>query len=285
MQSIADNVYIEDSFAGVTLGAIRSARGLMHIDAPPSSDDSRAWRASLMNLGAGPERVLINLDTHPDRTLGARSMDCVIIAHEMTAQVFRNRPSTFKAQGDETGASWESISGLGSVRWAPPEISFTDALILYWAEMEVHLDHRPGPTSGALWVTLPAQKVVFVGDLILKNQPPFLSYADLPAWIESLKLLQGGDYKGYTIVSGRGGAVTQQTVKAQQDIIKHIHERMEKLAARNASPDAAEKLAETLLAKWKAPAARQKYFTQRLRHGLRQYYLRRYRHSNSLAEE
>lgn len=285
MQSIADNVYIEESFAGITLGAIRSTRGLVHIDAPPSPDDSRTWRASLMNIGAGPERLLVNLDTHPDRTLGARSMDCVIIAHEQTAQVFRNRPTTFKAQGDETGSSWESITGLGSVRWAPPEISFTDSLTLHWGDIIIHLDHRPGPTSGAIWVTLPVQKVVFIGDLVPKNQPPFLSHADLPAWIEALKLLQGGNYKGFTIVSGRGGAVTQQMVKAQLEIVKHINDRMEKLAARNASVDAAEKLADGLLAKWKAPAARQKYFAQRLRHGLGQYYMRHHRHSNALSDE
>ena len=91
MQSIADKVFIEDSFSGVTLGAISTSRGLVHIDAPPSPDDSRAWRASLMNVGAGPERLLINLDTHPDRTLGARAMDCIVIAHEKTAHAFRTR--------------------------------------------------------------------------------------------------------------------------------------------------------------------------------------------------
>lgn len=285
MQSIADKVFIEDSFSGVTLGAISTSRGLVHIDAPPSPDDSRAWRASLMNAGAGPERVLINLDTHPDRTLGARSMDCTIIAHEKTAQVFRNRPTTFKAQGDETGSSWESIPGLGSVRWAPPEISFTDSLNMHWGDVEIHLEHRPGPTSGSIWVTLPEQEIVFIGDLVPKNQPPFLSHADLPSWIDSLKILLESDYKGFTIISGRGGAVTPQIVKAQLDITKSINDRMEKLAARNAAPEAAEKLVDGLLANWKAPAARQKYYSQRLRYGLIQYYMRHYRPSSALSEE
>ena len=285
MQSIADQVFIEDSFSGVTLGAISTPRGLVHIDAPPSPDDSRAWRASLMNVGAGPERVLINLDTHPDRTLGARSMDCTIIAHEKTAQVFRNRPTTFKAQGDETGSSWESIPGLGSVRWAPPEISFTDSLTMYWGEFEIRLEHRPGPTSGAIWVTLPGSKIVFIGDLVPKNQPPFLSHADLPSWIESLKALLESNYKGFTIVSGRGGPVTQPMIKTQLEIAKRLNDRMEKLAARNAAPEAVEKMVDSLLANWKAPVARQKYFAQRLRHGLLQYYMRHYRPSSSLSEE
>ena len=100
MDAIAKNVYIEDRYLGVTLGVISQPRGLIQIDAPPSPEDGRAWRAALMGMGIGPERVLVNLDSHPDRTLGARAMDCTVIAHEKTAQAFRNRPNTFKAQGD-----------------------------------------------------------------------------------------------------------------------------------------------------------------------------------------
>ena len=285
MQSIASKIFIEDSFPGVTLGAISAPRGLVHIDAPPSPEDSRTWRASLMNVGAGPDRVLINLDSHPDRTLGARSMDCTVIAHEKTAHAFRNRPSTFKAQGDETGANWESIPGLGSVRWAPPEISFTQDMILHWGENPIRLERRPGPAAGAIWVVLPVEKIVFVGDLVLKNQPPFLVNANLPDWIESLKELMGNDFKGFTIVSGRGGTVNATVVKTQLETIKHLHDRLEKLSARNASPEATEKLVEGLLGGYKVPAARQKHFAQRLRYGLHHYYVRHYHPTNGADDE
>jgi glyoxylase-like metal-dependent hydrolase (beta-lactamase superfamily II) len=285
MQSIADTVFIEDTFPGVTLGAITTPRGLVLVDAPPSSEDSRAWRASLMGIGSGPDRVLVNLDSHPDRTLGARAMDCTIIAHEKTAHAFRNRPSTFKAQGDETGANWESIPGLGSVRWAPPEISFTENLVLHWNANPILLEHRPGPTSGAIWVTMPVEKIVFIGDLALKNQPPFLSNADLPAWIESLKILLGNEYKGFNIISGRGGTIPVTAVKTQVEAMKRIHDRLEKLASRNASPESTEKLVDGLISNYKAPVARQKHFAQRLRYGLLHYYLRRYRPSNNPQED
>ena len=57
MDAIAENVYIEDRYLGVTLGVITQTRGLIQIDAPPSPEDGRAWRASLMGMGNGPERV------------------------------------------------------------------------------------------------------------------------------------------------------------------------------------------------------------------------------------
>ncbi len=284
MQSIADNVYIEDHYLGVTLGVIQMARGLVQIDAPPSPEDSRSWRAALMSLSGGPERVLVILDAHPDRTLGARAMDCTVIAQEKTAQVFRTRPTTFKAQGTETGADWETIPGLGTVRWAPPELSFTTDLSLHWGEEPVVLEHHPGPTAGASWVILRGQKVAFVGDLVSKGQPPFLAHADLPAWIEGLELLLSPDYKGYTVVSGRGGTVPTAVIKAQLDYIEKVHERLDKMAKRGTSPDATEKLIEPLLTGFKSSAAKHKQYVQRLRYGLRYYYGRHYR-MGTAAEE
>jgi cyclase len=280
MDAIAKNVFIEDRYLGVTLGVITQPRGLVQIDAPPSPEDGRSWRASLMGMGNGPERVLINLDAHPDRTLGVRAMDCTVIAHEKTAIAFRNRPNTFKAQGDETGSNWESIPGLGSVRWAPPEISFMDTMTLHWSSAPIILQSRTGPTPGAIWVVLPEEKVVFVGDAVLKGQPPFLAHADIPAWIEALDALQGPDFKGFTIVSGRGGVVTQQVVKTQADFLKKLLDKVEKLGGKKAAPDATDKLAEAMLKEFKAPAARQKQYLHRLRHGLGHYFARHYHPSS-----
>lgn len=286
MDAIAKNVYIEERYLGVTLGVIVQTRGLIQIDAPPSPEDGRTWRASLMGMGNGPERILINLDAHPDRTLGVRAMDCTVIAHEKTAQAFRNRPNTFKAQGDETGANWEAIPGLGSVRWAPPEISFVEKITIHWSDTPILLESRPGPSSGAIWVTLPEEKVVFVGDAVLKGQPPFLAHADLPAWIEALKILLEPEYKGFNIVSSRGGVVTQQIVRSQIDILKRIYDKVDKLAKKKPANPATDKLADAVLKDFKAPAARQRQYLQRLRYGLQHYYARHYLpSSHHLLEE
>lgn len=277
MDAIAKNVYIEERFPGVTLGLVAHSRGLIQIDAPPAPEDGRAWRASLMGMGSGHERVLINLDSHPDRTLGVRTMDCTVIAHENTARAFQNRPNTFKAQGDETGANWEAIQGLGSVRWAPPEISFVQQMTLHWSDTPVILESRPGPTNGAIWVNLPEEKVVFVGDAVLKGQPPFLAHADIPAWIESLDILMSGDFKGYTFISGRNGVVTLQTIKSQYDFLKALNAKLDKLGAkRSTAVTVTDKLAEQVLKDFKPPTAKQKQYSHRLHFGLRNYYARHY---------
>ncbi len=286
MQAIADQVYIEDQFPGVTLGAIALPHGLIQVDAPPSPEDGRSWRAALLNINGGVERILINLDAHPDRTLGVRAMDTTVIAHEKTAQTFRNRPNTFKAQGEETGADWESVVGLGSVRWAPPEISFSNHMEINWNEgFPLILEHHPGPSSGAIWVTLPANGIVFVGDLVLKNQPPFLASADLPQWLESLDQLLAPHYKNFIIVSGRGGVVSQAVVKSQRELLSKLHEKLENLIHKQAGVEATEGLIPSLLSSVKAPADRSRQYSQRISYGLRHYYTRYYNLSNSLESE
>ena len=280
MEQLAKNVYIEDKYTGVTLGVITQPRGLIQIDAPPSPEDGRSWRASLMGMGGGPERVLINLDAHPDRTLGVRAMDCTVIAHEKTAQAFRNRPNTFKAQGDETGSNWEAIPGLGSVRWAPPEISFVDQMSLYWSDTPIILESHPGPSSGAIWVILPEEKIIFIGDAVIKSQPPFLAYADLPAWIETLNALQDPKFKGFTIVSSRSGIINQQAIRQQLALLKKIHDKLEKLGKKKPGVGVTDKLAEQMLKDFRAPAERKKQYLHRLRYGLNLYYMRHYHPSN-----
>ncbi|GAB1470363.1 hypothetical protein MASR2M66_12400 [Chloroflexota bacterium] len=285
MQEITKNIFIEDQFLGVSLGVIVTPRGLIQIDAPPSPEDARIWRASLMNLGGGVDRLLINMDAHPDRTLGARAMDCTVIAHEKTAHIFRARPSTFKAQGEETGADWESIPGLGSVRWAPPEISFEDQMTLYWDASPVVLEHHAGPSNGSIWVHLPDEKVIFLGDMVMKNQPPFLAGSNLKAWLESIGLLLESNFKGYTFISSRGGVINISAIKAQYDFLKHIHDKLNKSTSKKPNPAAIEKMVASLLTWFKAPAARQKQFAQRLRYGLSHYNARQNTASGNSSED
>jgi len=285
MQEIAKDIYIEDEYLGVTLGAISLAHGLLQVDAPPSPEDGRAWRAALLNLGGGSERLLVNLDAHPDRTLGARAMDCTIVAHEKTAQLFRSRPNTFKAPGEETGADWESLVGLGNIRWIMPEITFSTQMTIHWDEAPVLLEHHPGPSTGATWVILPESKTVFVGDLVLRNQPPFLAGADIPAWLEALKLLLSPAYRGWLVVSGRGGVVTADVIRAQKDYLEQLSNKIEKLAQKKSPAEAIENMVTPLLNPFKVPASRHQQYAQRLLYGLSHYYARHYHPANTVSGE
>ncbi len=277
MQEIAPHVFIETAYAGVTLGAISLPLGLILLDSPFRQEDTRSWRAGLLNLGGGVDRLLINLDAHFDRTLGTRAMECTVVGHEKMAQAFRNRPVTFKTQSVESGAEWEQYNGLGSIRWAPPEITFTDRMQIYWDATPVLLEAHDGPATGAIWTALPGSQVCFVGDAVVANQPPFLANADLPAWISTLDELLAPQYQNYLLISGRGGLVTHDDAVAQQRFLKTVHAALEGLSRQNAPVEEAVALSSGFSRSFEATGSRQHQYQQRLQWGLRQYYLRHYR--------
>lgn len=285
MQELSNHVYIESGYAGVTLGAINWPHGLVLIDSPFRVEDTRSWRSALLNLSGGGDRILINLDAHFDRTLGARGMECTVVGHEKMNDVFRNRPVTFKAQGTETGSEWELYNGLGSIRWAPPEITFSDRVTIYWDQSPLVLEARPGSAVGAIWAILPQEKIVFIGDAVVPGQPPFLSGADLPVWIASLELLLSPTYRDYLIVCGRGGLVAQQQVMDQIRFLRQVEDEIGALARKNGGAEDAAALAPRLLGLFPSVAGRETLMEHRLRYGLQHCFARRLRPSAADSED
>ena len=279
MQELAHHVYIETTYAGVTLGAINCSHGLILIDAPFRQEDARSWRSAQLNLGGGIDRLLVNLDAHFDRTLGVRAMECTVVGHDKVAEIFRKRPTTFKTSGTETGAEWELYNGLGSIRWVPPEITFTNRLLIHWNESPLTLEHHPGPSTGAIWAIMPDQRVAFVGDALMPEQPPFLASADLPAWIRALQPLLTPEYQDYLLVSGRDGLVAYQQIRRQIHYLEKVLGMLENLASKKAPASGTDKLIPRLLEDFDIPPQREIQYRQRLQYGLYHYFIRHFQHA------
>lgn len=282
MQEIAENVFIETSFPGLTVGVIDAAHGPVLIDTPFRPEDIRAWRAAIQNLGGGVNRLLVNLDAHADRTLGVRAMDCTVVGHEAMSEIFRSRPMTFKAQPAGAGSEWELYEGLGSTRWAPPDITFSDELILYWDSFPIILKECPGPSIGSIWADLPEQQVLFLGDLVVRDQPPFLAMADIPSWIMSLSQLLSPQYKKYQfIVSSRGGLVSREHTERQKKFLEKVQTLLSTLAESQVGEEEVELVVPELMQFYSSSVAREDHLRNRLRWGLRHYYKRHYLQAGS----
>jgi len=285
MQQIEKDVYITNAYPGVTLGAIFLEQGTVLVDSPLHPEDGRAWQTSLRNLGGGVERMLVCLDDHFDRTIGIRLLDTVVLTHLETAEILNNRPAIFKGHGPETGSDWESCDGLSGIRWARPSLTFSEAAYLNWSEEKILFEYHPGPAPGAIWLVLPETKVVFVGDAVVVDQPPFLAAANIPLWIETLDVLLSPAYKNYLVVSSRGGLISTDVIREQRRYLRDIHKRLERLAERQAEPEATENMIPSLLSHLKFHQEFQMQYTQRLRHGLCAYYLRHYAPPDLESEE
>jgi len=275
MQQIKPGLFYENSYLGVTLGGLVFSHGTIYIDAPLRPEDARSWRSTLISQRGGTNRLLITLDAHLDRTLGARALECPIVAHDQAASVFQNRPSIFKGQTAESGSEWETYHEAVGTRWAPPDITYTTQMILHWGGPEVHIEHHPGPGLGSSWVIIPDEKVVFVGDTVMIEEPPFLTNADLDDWLEELDVLKK-KFRGYTIISGRGGLTTEKHVRAQQNFLKTVNRSMERLAKREASPEDTEGEIPKLLKNLNFPPEKEEQYYLRLKTGLNLYYSKKY---------
>ena len=275
MEKICEGIYIEDAYPGVTLGALMFPKGIIVIDAPMRAEDARSWRATLINQRGWPNRVLISLDSHPDRTLGIRAMESTVIAHQNTLEVFDNRPSIFKGNSIESGADWEGYSDTLGIRWIKPDLTFTDRMVLHWGGSDVVLEYHPGPTPESIWVILPNEGVVFVGDLVVVEQPPFLAVANIDQWLEQLTLLEN-DYQDYIIISGRGGIVHVNEIHRQAKFLRSLTLRLGRLYAKDSPPAATEKLIPSILKRYSFPKELKSKYFGRLQYGLNQYYTQHY---------
>jgi len=272
MREIFKDIYIETKFSGVVVGAISSPHGLILIDAPFRIEEVKEWRNALSDMYGSTERILINLDTHLDRTLGVKSMDSAVIAQSNAVIMIKNRPNTSRAQEMDAGAMWESYDGLSNIRWVTPEIIFDEALSLYWGEHRVLLEHHSGGNAAGVWVHIPEAKVIFVGDSVVVNQPPFLAFADFDNWINDLVLLTSAEYRDYTIIGGRNGIVSREDIHELLKFIRLIQRSLERIRVKGKDVENLMRLAEKLNQRFENKKSVGDVFLNRLKWGLSAYY-------------
>jgi glyoxylase-like metal-dependent hydrolase (beta-lactamase superfamily II) len=276
MQEIAPNVFIETGYAGVTLGALSFPHGLIQIDAPILAENIRSWQSTLMNLGGGVDRLLINLDAHTDRLLGVRSMESTVIAHADITKAFKSRPAIFKGHSFVTGGEWELYDNLGNIRWAHPALTFTDELTINWNDTPLVLKNRPGPCKGSIWADLPQQRIIFLGDAVMPDQPPFLENANLDTWLETLAILSKAKFREYIFISSRCGLVHHEDIHRQITILKKVRRKLNSLAKRKATLSETQKCIPSLLENFEIPKDRKELYYHRMLWGLSQYYKKNY---------
>lgn len=276
MKKLKNHIYYESTYAGATVGAFLFSNDTVLVDAPLKPEDARAWLSDLHKAGAKPRRVVVSLDSHPDRTLGSQTLDGQAMAHREVVRQIRRRAAIFKALKQESGAEWEETPGLSGLRWTLPRLAFSEQATLYFDERELRVEPHGGPSPGACWLISPSDKVVFVGDALTLGEPPFLAQADITAWMKSLDLLLSRTFKDYTIIAGRGGKATARDVNAQRRWLKDIEAKLKKMSRSKSATAEIEKIALKLAEKFTGTAKRHILYQRRLKHGLQSYFARRY---------
>jgi glyoxylase-like metal-dependent hydrolase (beta-lactamase superfamily II) len=272
MQKLAKDIYVESGFAGVTVGAVVTAEGIVCIDAPTHAADARRWRLKLAQLSEAPIQFVINLDHHRDRVVGSQWFEAPVIAHEATSDRLRQLPELFKGGPSEGGADADLAPDLAGVRFVVPLLSLSERVELAVGGHALHLVRRPGSAPGAIWVELPAEKIVFTGDALTLNAPPPMQEVDLDAWLDSLAELRKARFPAQVIVPGRGGPTDKKAVPAMQEFIRQARRKLQSLARTRKPRTEVGPLADDLIERFHVTHALREHYTRRLRAGLEHLY-------------
>ncbi len=231
MLEIAPGVYIETGFRRVNVGAVLTEAGFVLIDTPPYPDDALAWRDMLAGLSPRPILAIINTDCHADRILGNGWFDArVIVAHEDTIARLENVPSSFlESAVDSLVRSPGERSHFLGTQVKIPTVGFSHRMQLRYGGLAIPLIAMSGPTAGSLWVHLPEQRIVFVGDSVVVHQHPFISSTTTKNWLESLTILRRSRFAADWIVPGRGPVVDKDATEPISDYLRLARRRVQSL--------------------------------------------------------
>ena len=204
-------------------------------------------------------------------------MECIVVAHDEVSSHLLSRPATFKTIPSEMGCEWEKFDNLGNIRWAIPELTFSDQFTVLWDGSPINLISRPGCANGATWVQLPEEKIIFVGDCVVAHQPPYLSSANIPVWIQNLKELLSPMYQDYTIIGGRNGILHYSDVEKQILFLDTVYHQLSQLITTNGNIEQIKQIARELASTFPTlDQYRKNINTNRLCFGLMEYFRTRY---------
>jgi cyclase len=228
VNELAPGVFVETSFRRVNVGAILTDQGYVLIDTPPYPDDARRWREMLLAEADAPLLAIVNTDCHRDRIIGNYWFDPhVIVAHDNAIAEMRSFPSSYLETAIDALAHTDGQRDIfAGVRLRLPGIGFNHRIQLRYGTWTIPLLAMPGPTAGSLWVHLPDQRIVFVGDSISVDAHPYISSPTTKQWLESLTALRRARFAADQVVPGRGPLVDKSATEPISNYLRLARRRV-----------------------------------------------------------
>jgi glyoxylase-like metal-dependent hydrolase (beta-lactamase superfamily II) len=175
---------------------------------------TRALIDTYARVRKSPARQVVNTHRNGDHCWGNQLFpDAEIIGHRLCAAEFRKEsPQFMQALRDGAAAGDPALAAFGRqlARWdfsgielTPPTTLVDDTLVLDVGGTEVHLLYvGPAHTSGDLLVHLPAERVLFTGDVLFRLCTPIGWEGTFERWTAALQRVI--DLAPEVIVPGHG---------------------------------------------------------------------------------
>jgi cyclase len=192
MYELAPQVYTETNFHHSNPGFIVTSEGVICIDSPLIPAEARAWRQTIAEVSGGkPILYVIISDHHRGHCLGSQWLSERVIAHELAWKHMRNYSDNFKQRVRDSFKKQPEIRAqFDDLRIVVPKITFQDKLTIVRGDRVVRVLHVGGHTPATSMVWLPAEKVLFAGDIVWIDQHPFMTQANSADWLKALDFIR-----------------------------------------------------------------------------------------------
>jgi cyclase len=220
MKEVADGVFAYVQATGATCisnaGLIVGPDGAIAIDALFTPSMTRAFQQEIRRRTDRPVRRLINTHHHVDHTLGNEHFPEVdIIGHVRC----REEMERVGLPRERLQAIVPHFMGeIAASQTRPPNVAFADRMVLYLGDRRIELIHLgTGHTVGDVLVYLPAERLIFAGDVAFHYVTPLAFEGHVSGWIRVADAVHRMDVE--TIVPGHGPVGDTSDLREMRDYL------------------------------------------------------------------
>lgn len=237
LSRISDHVYsyvdVKDASAansfGANAGIVIGEKGILVVDTLVSAREAKRFIRDIREVSDKPITFVVNTHSHLDHSFGNSEFAGIgahLIAQSDGSQLMHKNAENTLTNAVLFGLSREDMAGTTIVY---PDITFQQRLDIDLGDLKVELIHlHPSHSPGSLLVHIPAENIVFAGDVLFSDFHPYMADGDLEGWLETLDFLQTLEAK--QIIPGHGPLSGSGEVEAMKDYLTRFDQYARKLA-------------------------------------------------------
>jgi cyclase len=228
IREIAPDVFVETEYHGANVAFIVSGEGVILVDSPMLPKQARHWLKEIRKRTDEPVRYVINTDHHRAHIVGNQYFPGAnVIAHENAWKEMRSYGDSFRTRllnmyrdrMPDAVAEWEE-----NLQIVKPHITFTNRSVMFKGDKEIHLIAVGGHTPATSVVYLPNERLLFAGDVVVTNRPPFLSQGNTKEWLEALTYLRKLRYD--ILIPGHGELTGKEATQKMSEYLRMVRRRV-----------------------------------------------------------
>lgn len=270
IREIAPTIFVETEYHGANVAFVVSGEGVILIDSPMLPTEALHWRAEIEKRTGEEIVYIINTDHHRAHVIGNQYFPTgAVIAHEHAWKEMKSYGDSFRTRllnmyrdrMPEAVEVWQQ-----DLEIIKPEVTFTGRTVLYQGDKEIHLIPVGGHTPATTVVYFPQEKLLFAGDVVVTNRPPFLSQGDTREWLEALTYLRKLHYD--ILIPGHGELTGKEATENMSEYLRMVRRKVRSAYRSGLSKADTARSLSHLVREWPIPPFERPKVDRRFKSGL-----------------